>query len=841
MVDFRKRLGIKQIEKKINPVEIYDSLDRRSVTGPLRPAQEDVLTTWYKNRRNDRDLIVKLHTGEGKTLIGLLILQSKINSGDGPCIFICPNIYLVEQACLEAEKFGVPFCVIEPDNSIPNDFSDGNKILITHIQKVFNGLSIFGLDHSYVPAENVILDDSHACIDAIKNSFTIRIKSDSSAYEQIKSLFETDLINQGHGSFMEIENEEYNTFLPIPYWSWIDKKDQVIDVISSNKELSEIKFVWPIIKNSIEYCQAYISGKGIEISPYHMPVSKFGTFSKASQRILMSATTQDDSFFVKGLGFKPDSVRTPLSCETQKWSGEKMILIPSLIHDNLDRELMVTNLAKPKNKRYGTVVLVSSFTKSEYYKSLGSTVSKSDSIFTNVMNLKERRSFEKTLVLVNRYDGIDLPDDACRVLIIDSKPFFHSLSDRYEESCRQNSETISIKLAQRIEQGLGRSVRGEKDYSVILIIGGDLVKFIKSSRTNKFFSPQTRKQIELGLEIAKLASEELKEGDSDFKIIESLIRQSLDRDEGWKEYYKENMDKIDPKSDSNDLYEILSLEREAEEQNFIGNAETASEILQSLIDTYISDNEETGWCLQTLARYKYEISKTESNQLQKDAFLKNLQLLNPREGISYQKLDFINEDRIRRIKTSLSRHTDYSELMLFTDGMLDNLNFGVQSEKFENAIKELGELLGFKSQRPDKEYKKGPDNLWCGVDSHYFILECKSEVKDTRDEINKHEASQMNSHCGWFDDVYNTQKVERILIIPTRKLSKHANLTHTIKIMKKSKLKSLKSNVHSFLKEFKNYNLHEISDQKFQELINTHKLDLESLKNDYTEMVYFQN
>ena len=101
MVDFRKRLGIKQIEKKINPVEIYDSLDRRSVTGPLRPAQEDVLTTWFNSRRNDRDLIVKLHTGEGKTLIGLLILQSKINSGDGPCIFICPNIYLADKHALK--------------------------------------------------------------------------------------------------------------------------------------------------------------------------------------------------------------------------------------------------------------------------------------------------------------------------------------------------------------------------------------------------------------------------------------------------------------------------------------------------------------------------------------------------------------------------------------------------------------------------------------------------------------------------------------------------------------------------------------------------------------------
>ena len=517
-----------------------------------------------------------------------------------------------------------------------------------------------------------------------------------------------------------------------------------------------------------------------------------------------------------------------------------MILIPSLIADNLDRELMVTNLAKPKPKRYGVVALVSSFTKSDYYRSLGSTVSKSENIFQNVLNLKERRAFEKTLVLVNRYDGIDLPDDACRVLILDSKPFFHSLSDRYEESCRQNSEIISIKLAQRIEQGIGRSVRGEKDYSVIMIIGGDLVKFIKSSRSNKFFSPQTRKQIELGLEIAKMASEDLKEGESNFKVIESLIRQSLDRDEGWKEYYKENMDKIEQKSDSNDLYNILNLEREAEELNFVGNSELAAETLQKLIDSYIKDSDEVGWYLQTLARYNYGISKTESNQLQKDAFLKNLQLLNPREGISYQKLDFINEDRIRRIKDCLSKHSDYSELMLFADGMLDNLTFGVQSEKFENAVKELGELLGFKSQRPDKEYKKGPDNLWCGVDSHYFLLECKSEVKDTRDEINKHEASQMNSHCGWFDEVYNTNKVERILIIPTRKLSKNANLTHDIKIMKKGKLKALRNNVTSFLKELKNYKIHEVSDVKFQELLNTHKLDIESLKNEYSETVYFQ-
>ena len=50
MVDFKKKLGKKRIEKKVNPIEIYDSLDRRSETGPLRPAQEYILKEWFKKQ-----------------------------------------------------------------------------------------------------------------------------------------------------------------------------------------------------------------------------------------------------------------------------------------------------------------------------------------------------------------------------------------------------------------------------------------------------------------------------------------------------------------------------------------------------------------------------------------------------------------------------------------------------------------------------------------------------------------------------------------------------------------------------------------------------------------------
>lgn len=93
----------------------------------------------------------------------------------------------------------------------------------------------------------------------------------------------------------------------------------------------------------------------------------------------------------------------------------------------------------------------------------------------------------------------------------------------------------------------------------------------------------------------------------------------------------------------------------------------------------------------------------------------------------------------------------------------------------------------------------------------------------------------MNSHCGWFVNEYDDSPVKRILIIPTRKLSYFGDFTHDVEIMRKGKLKALKTSIKSFSKEFKNYKINEISDEKIQELINFHHLDIQSLENEYSE------
>ena len=219
MVDFRRRIAKKTAGRVIDPVKLYASLDRASDKGPLRPVQERLLTEWHSTRRQDRDMILKLHTGQGKTLLGLLMLQSKLNEEVGPALYLCPNHFLVNQTVEQARQFGIR-CVTTA-NELPDDFTESRAIFVTVIHKLFNGLTKFRLGAKSLEVGAIVVDDAHACIDAIKDQFVITLRhnqpNESNAYSEIRALFENELRGQGDGSFEDIRRNDYNAYLPVPY------------------------------------------------------------------------------------------------------------------------------------------------------------------------------------------------------------------------------------------------------------------------------------------------------------------------------------------------------------------------------------------------------------------------------------------------------------------------------------------------------------------------------------------------------------------------------------------------------------------------------------------------
>ena len=161
-----------------------------------------------------------------------------------------------------------------------------------------------------------------------------------------------------------------------------------------------------------------------------------------------------------------------------------------------------------------------------------------------------------------------------------------------------------------------------------------------------------------------------------------------------------------------------------------------------------------------------------------------------------------------------------------------------EAEKFEYALFEIGRLLGYASQRPDKEIRKGPDVLWCVSNNRYVLLECKSEVSDSRKVISKSEAGQMEEHGGWFETEYgNDTDVLHILVIPTRALASDAYFSRDVLIIRKNTLERFKRTIKDFFKEFRACNFDSIDIDFVQEKLVAHGICDDFFVKDYTESV----
>jgi hypothetical protein len=145
--------------------------------------------------------------------------------------------------------------------------------------------------------------------------------------------------------------------------------------------------------------------------------------------------------------------------------------------------------------------------------------------------------------------------------------------------------------------------------------------------------------------------------------------------------------------------------------------------------------------------------------------------------------------------------------------------------------------LGFACERPDAEWKEGPDNLWCLREGEYLLFEAKSQVLETRAEIVKAESEQMNRSAAWFVKNYPTCKSRNLLIHPARKLHSAAALLQDVELIRKGQLEKLVGNVRRFFGEFKNIDFKDLAPGSVQKLLDTHGLGVKDFWVKYAEKI----
>ena len=404
-----------------------------------------------------------------------------------------------------------------------------------------------------------------------------------------------------------------------------------------------------------------------------------------------------------------------------------------------------------------------------------------------------------TAIFANRYDGIDLPDSACRVLVVDDLPQEYRLAKLLEATARRESPILRKQVAQRIEQGMGRGVRSSADYCVVILTGRNLVSFMADVKNERFFTEETKRQVELGKELATILKEQ--STTTSYQAILDLVSQCLNRDDGWQQFHNERLQNIEiSTSVLTETLALASRELRAWEYALKGQYDRASQEISDLLDECVGlSDDDRGWYLQLQAEYHYRVDQAAGLEKQLKAQTLNRNLLKPPGGTSYRKIQAKQTSQAFAVVDWLQQYSEPNALIARANAVLEGLSFGVSHELFEQSLDELAEIVGFVSQRPDKEIGHGPDVLWQMTADQYLVIEAKNQVEMYRPKIYKSEAQQIGHHVTWFQQEYSNQVCIPVLVHPAATLDDRAFVSEETRLVQPDDLERVVTAVRNFV------------------------------------------
>jgi len=761
MVDFKKLKSKKIKPKSIKPTEIFRRLPKPEGINDLYTSQTEILQKWFE-RRNDQDIVLKLHTGGGKTLVGLLMAQSTLNELGEPVLYLAPTRQLVQQTLENADKLGIPAVPYVTGKPLDEDFTNGKAIMVGTYKALFNGRSKFGLRGEANPqkAAAVILDDAHAAFSVVRDSFTLKVKTKDnySRYLELVDLFRKSFKDIDKlGTLEDIVSGSDYSILEVPYWAWHEQLDVVREQLKSDSD--KYGLIWPLLRDQLHLCHALVSKDGFTITPILPLINAFPTFDEAPRKIYMSATIADDSEIIRTFGANPDSIKSALQSRSLAGISERMILIPELMSFDYEQEhgKRIIQWATDK-KSVGSVVLVSSDTAAEAW-SEAAIVAKGSKEVERLVTLLQKEEIRGPVVFSNRYDGIDLPGDSCRILLMNGLPSGTSDYELFRASTLYGGTSITRMIAQRIEQGIGRGARGAGDHCVILLVGKDISSWVSKDANFQFLTSATRAQLDMGIEVSK-EIESLKD-------LALTVQRSIDRDKDWTEYHAETLAELIDGDDFNDSHlNQAKMERKAVNLWNDGYYEQAIAKLEKTVndDKLALDTQMIGWFQQLSARIADRWGNIDrALDLQRQAFGNNRNLIRPKILPPYRPLHKPGS-QAKAITQKIGDYRLRQGYLQSFDEVVAHLHQDATANRFEQALCDLAVMIGLGSERHDED-GEGPDVLWLLPDQVGFVIEAKSRKKE-KNAFTKGQHGQLLVAAEWFGNEYPEYECVRVSVHP---------------------------------------------------------------------------
>lgn len=570
----------KKIQQEFeSPEELYlrGALAR---TGEAVPSlwlhQGDVIREYAKDHQNTADLALELPTGTGKTLPGLLIGEWVRRKAEGPVIYATPTKQLAQQVLATARREGIP-AVSLTGRARDWDILDESAVESAAAIGIVTYNTIFNSSPKLPEPRLIIFDDAHAGEQFVGNKHGISISRTDEEDNYLAVLealvpFIPELLKQRlEGEPDPGVHHQVRLILPATNPSALTSLDATLAQLPDSH-----KYELAMIRSGLESCCVYISYSSIQIRPMIPPTFENKVFSRAAQRIYLSATLGAGGELERAFG-RRNIVRMPLPTKTPPRSGRRLFVFPDLVSGG-DPVGVTQRVVAATNK----ALVLSQDTIARTEVAARQLAGEDVPIFGR--EELERNGLDAfanletgVLGLANRYDGLDLPGDACRIVVLGGSPDAVGLQERFLSERAGATAVIAERIRTRIVQGAGRCTRGPNDYAVVVVLGSDITKYFSRPDNLKPLEPELQAEVSFGWE-----NSSGKRPDDVQENVEVFLEQGTAWREGGEPLLAEFREATEKLASSSDeaLGQSAPLEVEAWELAFGGKWVDASQKLQ---------------------------------------------------------------------------------------------------------------------------------------------------------------------------------------------------------------------------------------------------------------------
>lgn len=770
------RLSKTKATKPTTPEDLFPTLKRPSGSNVrnLWLHQGDLLRAYAANIKQP-NIALELPTGAGKSLIGLLIAEFRRQAHDERVAYLCPTKQLARQVHVQAANYGIPTVVLtgRQKDYDPDDYTAYNtaaKIALTTYSAVFN------INPKIDNAECLLLDDAHAAENYIASLWSVQVQREKHrpTYDALVGLF-ADMLPESLVFHMMDDDDDSESGIGIVHPPIVWQRSQRIREILSAASGDTIEYPWSMIDEHLGACHVYMSRAEILIRPLCPPSEMHKPFANANQRIFMSATLGSGGDLERATGVQ-NIHRLPLPKGWEKrGTGRRLILLPNLSLRTPEAEQFAGELAK----REGRVLVLTTDgghlkrIESGWLKGAGKTILHAEDIEADLAVFTDDDN--AALVLTNRYDGIDLPDDACRRMIIDDHPDATNLQERFLTQRLGAGAFLRERVRTRVTQAMGRCTRNDTDHATILVLGERLAKFLTEKDVRRSLHPELQAELALGIDNSK---EQTADGFLD--IIDMFQTEEWDDAEQQIVEARDEATRVDDpvaKPLGDVVGHELAYVYAAWSDDWTHAAEAARKVIDGLEGgSELRPYQALWYYVASNATARAEEQRGESvsglpNDLLRRAvtcavglnfFLKPLKLApgTVREDDAQAAAVALNAARrladLQHVGSKFEKHI----MAVKTDLA------STESKAFERGLDALGELLGFAIVPGVGKAEAAPDSVW-HLDWDLFLgWEAKSDEKADA-PIAVKRVRQAKGHIDWIKDHFKLKSPEKVCAIMT--------------------------------------------------------------------------